>query len=689
MRGTIVSTVKRTNSIAKSILGILLITALLTVSFPITAYAADNNPSSNTLEAFPEVGTPSDTMDVNYGVISTLYGGGTVNDNRGTISSSHGTVMENHGTIDKLSAGHAGTNYGTINCIDNTDLLSVNDEDGTILYIGTGNVVARNDGTIQDNYGNISENYGTVSNNRGNVVMHDGRIVNNSQNGTVTFEAKISGGETIPAKGTIDDNKSRVIIHNGTVTIGENTGNIEINDATVTVETNSGSITVGKNATLYCTENMSGGKITKSSESAVITCSSNNGLIYDETAVWYKIVFTGDDGKAKIDVCDLEMDGVSYTQAGSNVIFTLPPEYECSSAMKLESGDVNIWVANASPTAGDTEFTINCQKRSVCDLLGHNFSVYISNGDAACTKDGTKTAICANGCGASDTIADTGSAKGHAYGEWVITKEATESETGIRERSCPVCGATDTDVIPVLTHTHNGTLQSGSSESCTVAGVKEYYTCSCGKAFEDETCIIEIADLDAWKAEGGNGHIAAKGHSYGKWEITAEPTLTEKGMKERVCSVCGGKETAEIPVLTPESYKIISGANSEWTRGSTGCLVLVSDADFAKFVCVKVDGAEIAATNYTAVSGSTKVTLNAAYLDTLSEGRHSFEIVSSDGSASANFTVKAADKPAPKDPTSPQTGDNSLTFLWIAFLFVGSGAFAETAAAGKKRKTTR
>lgn len=55
-----------------------------------------------------------------------------------------------------------------------------------------------------------------------------------------------------------------------------------------------------------------------------------------------------------------------------------------------------------------------------------------------------------------------------------------------------------------------------------------------------------------------------------------------------------------------------------------------------------MDGTVIAAENYTAVSGSTKVTLAPAYLETVGVGTHSIEVVSNDGSASANFTVKAA-----------------------------------------------
>ena len=38
----------------------------------------------------------------------------------------------------------------------------------------------------------------------------------------------------------------------------------------------------------------------------------------------------------------------------------------------------------------------------------------------------------------------------HEFGDWRVTKEATETEAGLRERSCKVCGAVETEVTPAL-----------------------------------------------------------------------------------------------------------------------------------------------------------------------------------------------------------------------------------------------
>lgn len=144
-------------------------------------------------------------------------------------------------------------------------------------------------------------------------------------------------------------------------------------------------------------------------------------------------------------------------------------------------------------------------------------------------------------------------------------------------------------------------------------------------------------------------------------------------------------------------YKIIEGANGTWTQNSDGTLVFRANGDFDKFTGVKVDGTLIDAKNYTAVSGSTVITLKADYLKTLSVGTHKLTVVYTDGECSTNFEVKQTtqtegDKPdtttptGNKDTTSPQTGDNSNLLLWVALLFVsGAGVIGATVYSKKKR----
>ena len=144
---------------------------------------------------------------------------------------------------------------------------------------------------------------------------------------------------------------------------------------------------------------------------------------------------------------------------------------------------------------------------------------------------------------------------------------------------------------------------------------------------------------------------------------------------------------------TPE-YKITDGANGAWTQNSDGTLKFVANGDFSKFTGVKVDGKLIDTDKYTAVSGSTVITLKKDYLGTLSVGKHTLTVVYSDGECSTEFEIKAAqsggsttpDKPNQDDPKSPQTGDTSNIVLWAALLFVSGGVLTVFSVASKKKR---
>ena len=85
--------------------------------------------------------------------------------------------------------------------------------------------------------------------------------------------------------------------------------------------------------------------------------------------------------------------------------------------------------------------------------LGHFFEVedYVSNNDATCEQDGTKTARCVRygtgGCMETDTVTDTDSKLGHLFEDYVSNNDATYAHDGTKTAKCvryDQCGETHT-----------------------------------------------------------------------------------------------------------------------------------------------------------------------------------------------------------------------------------------------------
>ena len=156
-------------------------------------------------------------------------------------------------------------------------------------------------------------------------------------------------------------------------------------------------------------------------------------------------------------------------------------------------------------------------------------------------------------------------------------------------------------------------------------------------------------------------------------------------------------------VNATEDYEILDGANSNWEQNSDGSLSIRGSGALSKFVGVKVDGTLVDAKNYTVKEGSTIVTLKADYLNTLSVGIHTFEILWTDGSASTTFTSKADSSDngnnnqndnnnsnrddSDKKEEAPKTGDDTPS-VWLFILTIISGT-GLTLAAKKRRKNLK
>ena len=182
----------------------------------------------------------------------------------------------------------------------------------------------------------------------------------------------------------------------------------------------------------------------------------------------------------------------------------------------LALGCNHTWV-DATCTAPKT--CSSC-KITIGEKLDHTYTNYVSNNDATCTADGTKTGTCV--CGEKNTIADEGSALGHTEAT-VAGKDATCTDTGLTEgKKCSVCGVitVEQSELPANGHTdddknykcdvceanlctdHVEEIIEGKDATCTETGLTEGKKCSiCGSIMLEQ----EIIPASGHKASADDG----------------------------------------------------------------------------------------------------------------------------------------------------------------------------------------
>ncbi len=191
---------------------------------------------------------------------------------------------------------------------------------------------------------------------------------------------------------------------------------------------------------------------------------------------------------------------------------------------------------------------------------------------ATCTQKGSVTETCACGATRSTVV----SATGHTVTKVEATPATCEHEGNVEYYKCvnDNCGAlflkvgddyvptTIEDVTLPKAHTY-GDLIAEVEATCTEAGTAAHYKCS--------TCGTLFVDVDGVKTEVTAEElvIAAKGHSYGEWTLTDEPTQTETGSAKRTCTVCGNEETTVVAVLTDTTVWTVETQPSTCTQAGT------------------------------------------------------------------------------------------------------------------------
>ena len=356
--------------------------------------------------------------------------------------------------------------------------------------------------------------------------------------------------------------------------------------------------------------------------------------------------------------------------------------------------------------------TATCTEKAKCavcgaeygDALGHDFTTSWTHDDNEHWKQCSR-------CDAKDDVSP------HTWDSGTITTAPTCTKAGEETYSCTECGATKTEPIEATGHSWKSDWTSDAThhwhecanENCDVtdnAGKKGYAEHSGGKATCTQNAVCEFCKA-SYGSPDQNNHTDLK-HIDAKAATAAEEGNIAywycDGCKKYFSDKDGTKEIAKADTVTAKlPPKITAGDGAAVTQGEKKELTFTSDASFADFVRVELDGTALEEKNYTKREGSTIITLNRDFVATLSVGEHTLAIVSQHGTATAKFTVKAKPtetatpqptvppqptaQPTPTvQPVSPRTGDTANPALWFALLIVSGGAAIGITVASRKKK---
>lgn len=233
--------------------------------------------------------------------------------------------------------------------------------------------------------------------------------------------------------------------------------------------------------------------------------------------------------------------------------------------------DYGEWVLDQAPTCkkygARHRICKNCGDRDVdvLDKVDHTWKL-ISTTPATCTIGEIQHYKCSV-CGETKDVTLSNPLGEHSWDNGKVTKEATETEEGVKTYTCKTCGETKTEKIPATSHHWDqGTITKKAT--CTENGEKTYYCTDAdcnktyvetipatghswddGKVTEAATCKKEGIKTYTCKncGETKTESIPKTEHQWDNGKVTKEATCKEEGSKTYTCSICGDTKTEVIP----------------------------------------------------------------------------------------------------------------------------------------------
>lgn len=143
----------------------------------------------------------------------------------------------------------------------------------------------------------------------------------------------------------------------------------------------------------------------------------------------------------------------------------------------------------------------------------------------------------------------------------------------------PSSKPSDTDSSDTATSSNVSSNNSSSSRPPVTSSQSSEPHLHAWRKTKDEQPTCTKAGFTLWECSCGDTrteYIDAKGHSWGEWQVTKDPTYTTLGERERVCTVCGASEREEIAKLSLDDLpqEILKLVNEERAKAGLGLLEL-------------------------------------------------------------------------------------------------------------------
>jgi hypothetical protein len=206
----------------------------------------------------------------------------------------------------------------------------------------------------------------------------------------------------------------------------------------------------------------------------------------------------------------------------------------------------------------------------------------------------------------------------HNWDTGLPLTEATCVSEGQMIYVCKLCGKERIETIPYSTSHSFGEWKELIAPSCTTEGSRQRICEICGLT-ETET-------------------VSERGHEWDSGTISIEPTPKDEGIVTYTCLYC--QETKQETIAKLEAYRVIESDGESWESSDTDGYTFRINAEYVKFSELLMDGTVVDSANYSVREGSTIITLNTEYLDTLSVGNHEIEAIFTDGDVSLNLNVE-------------------------------------------------